>query len=105
MSQLFISHVAEDQEVAVELGDALERRGFGVWYYERDAVTAADYLDQMVEAIKQCEGLVLIISKHSLGSRPVNSEVVGGYEADKPFVPVLHGVSREDLEARRPGWK
>lgn len=105
MSQLFISHAEEDQEIAVEIGSKLEQRGFGVWYYERDGVPGADYLDQMGDAIEQCEALVLIISQHSLGSGPVNAEVIRAFEANKPFVPLLYGVSRNDFHARRRGWR
>lgn len=105
MSQLFISHVEEDQDVAVEIGVTLEQRGFGVWYYERNSVPGVDYLDQMVEAIEQCQALILIISQQALNSRPINAEVIRGFEANKPFLPILHGVSRGVFHSRRPGWR
>src|ERR1700741_1305967 len=105
MSQLFISHAEEDQEVAVEIGSILEQRGFGVWYYERDGVPGVNYLDQMVEAIEQCQALVLIISQHALNSRPVDAEVVRWFEANKPFVPLLYKISRSAFYSQKRAWR
>jgi hypothetical protein len=62
MHQLFISHVEEDEAIAIEIGSALENGGFSVWYYERDSVPGPPYLDQVCEAIEQCLGFILVIS-------------------------------------------
>ena len=104
MPQLFISHIQEDQAIAVEIGRALERRGFSVWYYERDTVPGPPYIIQIMSAIEKCEGFILIVSQSSMGSHQVDAEVTHAYDANKKFVPVLSGVSHEELKQRMPLW-
>ena len=37
VSEIFISHVEEDEGVALEIARGLEAAGYRTWYYERDA--------------------------------------------------------------------
>lgn len=104
MAQLFISHAEEDKAGAIEIGDALERRGFSVWLYERDCVPGPPYLMQVSEAIAQCEGVILVISLASMASHQVDAEVAVAFDAGKRFVPVLSGVSYADFRTRKPDW-
>jgi hypothetical protein len=34
---IFISHVEEDAEKALQIAESLEKEGFTTWYYERDS--------------------------------------------------------------------
>ena len=43
MPQLFISHVEEDETVAVNVAHALEAIGYTTWYYERDSEPGTPY--------------------------------------------------------------
>jgi hypothetical protein len=104
MQQLFISHVEEDRAFAAEIGGALEQRGFTVWYYERDSIPGPSYLKQVIKAIAECEGVVLIVSPTSMNSHQVDAEVYRAFETKKHFVPVLHGVSHDEFEAQKPDW-
>jgi hypothetical protein len=38
MSDIFISHVEEDEGIAQEIARGLESAGYTTWYYERDGV-------------------------------------------------------------------
>jgi hypothetical protein len=105
MPQLFISHVEEDKAIAVEIAGALERSGFSAWYYERDSVPGVAYLDQVCEAIEQCQAFILIISRDSLGSHQVDVEVIRAFETRRPFVPLLNGISHVEFQSRKPGWR
>lgn len=105
IADIFISHVEEDAQVALEIAQGLEAAGYTVWYYERDSVPGLSYLVQTGQAIEQSRAVVLIISVHSLGSNQVSSEVVRAHEAGKPFIPVLSQVTHSQFQARQPLWR
>jgi hypothetical protein len=105
MADIFISHVEEDTSVALELAQALEHRGFVVWYYERDTVPGRSYLLQIGDAIDGCHAVLLLISSHSLGSYQVRQEVIRAYESQKPFLPLLLDVSHAEFQTRQPEWR
>lgn len=92
MSDLFISHVAADSDVALELALGLEQAGYSTWCFELDSLPAVSYLIQTGKAIEACKAIVLVISPRSLDSRQVTREVVRAHESGKAFVPVLHDM-------------
>jgi hypothetical protein len=47
MVSVFISHVEEDQALALEIARRLETAGFTTWYYERDSEPGISYLLQV----------------------------------------------------------
>jgi TIR domain len=102
MKQLFISHAEEDETISVEIGSALEQSGFSVWYYERDTVPGPPYLDQVCDAIEQCQAVILVVSVESMGSHQVDAEVIRAFETKKYFVPVMTGISQNELKR---GWR
>ncbi|MCP4726356.1 MAG: AAA family ATPase, partial [bacterium] len=105
MSHIFISHVEEDADIAVEVANGLEAAGFRTWHYERDTIPGDSYMTQIIEAIEQCKALVLVISPRSLGSRQVRQEVVNAFEKNKSFFPVLHDITHEEFQKRQPEWQ
>jgi hypothetical protein len=105
MSQIFISHVEEDESIALEIAHGLEVAGYSTWYYERDSLPGVSYLDQIDEAIEQCQAVVVIISLASLSSWQVDKEVERAHESGKHFVPVLHGVKHVEFQTRKRGWR
>ncbi len=105
MQQLFISHAEEDQTLAAEIAGALEKSGFSAWYYERDSVPGPSYLKQVIAAIAQCAGVIVIVSPSSMDSHIVDAELYRAFETRKRFVPLLNGVSHAELEARMPEWE
>ena len=105
MADIFLSHVEADASVALDLAQALEHRGFLVWYYERDTVPGRSYLLQIGDAIDGCHAVLLLISSHSLGSYQVRQEVIRAYESQKPFLPLLIDVSHADFQTRQPEWR
>lgn len=44
MSQIFISHIEEEESIATEIARGLEAAGYSVWFYERDSNPGSDYL-------------------------------------------------------------
>jgi TIR domain len=57
-----------------------------VWYYERDSVPGLSYLIQVCEAIEQCQVLILVVSRDSMGSHQVDAEIVRAHETTKYWV-------------------
>lgn len=105
MSDVFISHAEEDSAIALQIADALEQSGYSAWTFERDSIPGMSYLLQTARAVEQCRAVVVVISRDSLGSRQVTVEIVRGHETDKPFVPVLVGISHLEFTARQPEWR
>jgi hypothetical protein len=102
---VFISHVEEDEAVALQLADALEAAGYSTWCYERDTIPGPSYLLQTSRAIEASQAVVVLISADSLGSHQVTSEVVRAHEEVKPFIPLLIGISHAEFGTRQPEWR
>jgi len=105
MSDVFISHVEEDAEIALEIAVGLEEVGYRTWCYEVDNIPGPSYLIQTGQAVEQAKALVLIISPHSLGSRQVTKEVIRAHETGKEFVPVLRDITHIEFQNRQPEWR
>jgi hypothetical protein len=105
MAHLFISHVEEDESIALELAALLEESGFRTWYYERDSYPGLSYLIQTGQAIEDSAAVIVIISPGSLGSPQLTKEIVRAHEAGKPFIPILKDVSHREFQQRQPEWR
>jgi len=104
MDLVFISHVAEDSALAVQLAHGLERTGFATWYYERDSLPGPSYLDQILAALARTSAVVILVSPAALTSWQVDKEVVQAHERGLPFLPLVHGLTHEQVRAARPAW-
>jgi hypothetical protein len=105
MSDVFISHVEEDKDVALEIERGLNAAGYTTWCYEEDNEPGVSYLTQIGEAIEACQAVVVVISPVSLGSDQVSREVEFGHDSRKRFVPVLKGISHVEFQNRRATWR
>jgi len=104
-NHVFISHVEEDANIALEIAQGLEEAGYKAWFYERDSIPGASYILKTSQAIEQSQAVVLIISPHSLGSHQVHTEVITTHEAGKPIIPILHGIAHVEFQQRQPEWR
>lgn len=105
MSDVFISHVKEDSAVTLEIARGLEAAGYTTWYYERDSVPGVSYLLTTKRAIEESRAVLVIISADSLASQQMTKEIVRAHESDKPFIPVLRGVTHDEFQQRQPEWR
>ena len=105
MSDIFISHIEEDADIAIKIASGLEGRGYTTWYYERDSLIGPQYLLQIPQAIKQSKAMLVIISPDSLGSNQVTNEVISAYEDRKYFIPLLRNITHSEFQQRQPLWK
>jgi hypothetical protein len=101
---VFISYVEEDQKIAKEIADGIEKAGYKTWYYERDSIIGVSFVLTTSQAIKQARAVVLIISRDSLRSNEVNIEIATTHRAGKRFFPVLNDVSYDEFQRIRPEW-
>ncbi len=105
MSKVFIAHVEEDADVALEIALGLEEAGYSTWCYEVNSIPGPSYLIQTGEAVETSEAIVVVISPHSIGSRQVTKEVIRAHESDKEFVPVLRSITHIQFQKRQPEWR
>ncbi|HYG74397.1 MAG TPA: SUMF1/EgtB/PvdO family nonheme iron enzyme [Planctomycetota bacterium] len=104
MAQVFISHVEEDRADAETIARFLEEAGISVWFYERDCIPGATYIDQIVAAIDSIHTVVLLISRKTLHSDQVDREVVRAFQRGKRILPVLKGLSFIEFQQLKPSW-
>lgn len=92
MSRLFISHaVADGAGKAAELVDRLEAGGNACWIAPRDVVPGRTYPAQILTAIRDGRGLVLLLTERANDSPDVLQEVQIAHSAKKLIVPVAVG--------------
>ena len=96
----FISHSSRDREVAAGIVGALEAAGLACWIAPRDVPAAAPFAGAIVQAIRRCRVLVLVLTADSAESQQVLREV---QQASEAKVPILEFRSRgvrptDDLE-------
>ena len=97
MSDVFISHVDQDSDIALEIALGLEEVGFTTWCYEFDSVPGPSYLVQTGQAVKQCKSIAVLISPHSLDSHQVTIEIVRAHESGKDFIPILRDITHSEF--------
>ena len=85
---LFISHCAEDHDVATRVCDHLESQGIACWIAPRDIPPGANFDAQIVDAIDGAIALVLLLSARANDSPFVKNEVNLAFSAGKPIFTV-----------------
>jgi hypothetical protein len=104
MADVFVSYAAEDGEVARYVAEGLKREGFDVWYYQRDGQTpGADYMDNIGEGVRAARVVVLFVSPKAILSPQCNQEAQIAWEEDKKLIPLLKGVTYDQLLADKRG--
>ncbi len=101
---VFISHVEEDAAVALQLAAGLEEAGFSTWCYELDAVPGPSHMDQTLNAIENCDALVLLISPNCVHSHEVTTELTRAQDHHKHIIPLLYDISHKQLVTQRAEW-
>jgi hypothetical protein len=59
---IFVSHVSEDRDRALEVVGQLERRGYRCWIVPRNVRAGRPFDDEIVSAIERCSSMLLIFS-------------------------------------------
>jgi TIR domain-containing protein len=84
----FVSYSRRDQEFVLRLGGDLRAAGSQIWVDQID-IRPGDHWDRAVErALRDCVGMLLILSRSSVASENVLDEVTIALQAGKPVIPV-----------------
>lgn len=86
-NHIFISYSSKDKKIAFQLVEYLESNGINCWIAPRNIVSGHDYTDTIDDAIKHCDGIVLIFSDCSAKSIWVKKEITLGVSHQKNVIP------------------
>jgi len=100
MKQVFISHSTKDYELAKELKDHLEGHGTSVFMAPSSIPPGAKWNNEILTRLRESSVVLLVATKDSCESKFVNQEIGGSLAMDKKLVPILCGITPEEL----PGW-
>jgi hypothetical protein len=84
---IFVSYSQPDRECAFQLTAHLEAQGIGVWIAPRDISPAADWAEEIIEAISCARLMVLVFSAHCNESPQVRREVERAIHRQVPVLP------------------
>jgi hypothetical protein len=87
--QAFLSYSSRDRHRAIEIADALETRGIGLWRDQKEILGGENYGPKIVEAIKRSSVLLLCCSRNSVGNKNVKQEVQIAWTSHVPCLPLL----------------
>jgi TIR domain len=85
---IFVSYSQPDRECAFQLVAQLEADGLGVWIAPRDISPAADWAEEIIEAIAAARIMVLVFSSHCNDSPQVRREVERAVHRQVPVLPM-----------------
>ena len=91
--KLFVSHASSDRKFVGKLATVLEEHGIAFWYSHTNLIGAQQWQDEIGNALKKCDWLMVVLSPKSVTSMWVKRELnyalrEGRYE-DR-IVPVLY---------------
>lgn len=84
---IFVSYSQPDRGCAFELTHHLEANGFTVWIAPRDVSPAAEWAEEIIEAISAARVMVLVFSASSNSSPQVRREVERAVHKDLRILP------------------
>ena len=84
---IFISYSQPDRDCAFELTDHLEAEGFTVWIAPRDVSPAAEWAEEIIDAISAARVMVLVFSASSNESAQVRREDERAVHKDLRVLP------------------
>jgi uncharacterized protein YjbI with pentapeptide repeats len=101
----FISYASEDLVFAQNLRDALQREGVWCWFAPY-SLRAGDYFKARLDnAIRQCDKLLVILSRHSLASEWVKYEVeLARQKERKRNTTVIVPICLDTAVLNKLGW-
>jgi hypothetical protein len=94
---LFVSHVSEDRQAALEIVDELEQRGVPCWIAPRDVRPGKPFDDEIAEAIEASRAMLLIFSDRCNEHDYIRREITVAGESRKVIIP----FRIEDAQPRR----
>ncbi len=85
----FISYSSKDAAAAQKVVGFLEGNGICCWIAPRDIRPGHSYPAQIIKAIRECSGFILVASNNINQSNHINSEVARAFDLKKTIFPFL----------------
>jgi len=85
---VFISYASKDKPIADATCAALEAAQIRCWIAPRDILPGADWSASIIEALDQCNAMVLIFSAKANDSPQIRNEVAHAVQRGVPVIPV-----------------
>lgn len=86
--QVFLSHSYKDQETVAAIHDQLVGSGINVWTSEQHPEPGRQLSDKILEAIRQSDALVVLLTEASSVSQYVQQEIGAALLAKKSVLPL-----------------
>ena len=91
----FLSYAAKDTNIADEIYQYLTANGLNIWYAHKAMLPASSFAEPITEAIRNSDGMIVLISQNSVSSQWVWNEVNLAYEdaaeRNKKIIPIKVG--------------
>lgn len=87
---IFISYSRRDQEFVTRLASDLDAHVAGVWLDQSAIRAGQKWHDEILEGIRDCKALVLVLSPDSIASPYVREELDKALALGKPILPVIY---------------
>ncbi len=97
LEQVFLSYSRENSQFVLGLAQELKERGFRVWIDQMSIPAGADWDRSIDIGIRQSNLFVVVLSKNSVESMQVGSEIQLALDEHKPIFPVIY----DDCEVPR----
>lgn len=93
----FISYTHLDSEIATEIKNELEERGFSCFMAEKDILVSSIWEEDLQKALKNSKKIIIVITPRSKDKPWILLEVGAGWILDKPIIPLLMFIKPNDL--------
>ena len=102
MTHIFVSHSSKDDDTVTRIHDALEATtGREVWVDHQDIPPGADWQTAIDTSLRDCESLLLVLSRHSAASKEVTAEWRDALLRGKTvYVAIIDDLPIEDMSSR-----
>lgn len=87
--KIFLSYAAQDREFAGRLARTLHSQGVSGFLDSLDVTTGAPWGDQLREALRNADILVVVLTETALHSTAVISEIGAAWAADKQIFAIV----------------
>lgn len=94
MSHIFISHIKEEEDLAIKLKEYLDRDFLGnltVFLSSEDLKPGVDWFKEIIDNLQKTEMLLLMCSPRSIGRSWLHFEAGATFIREKPVIPICYG--------------
>jgi hypothetical protein len=86
---VFVSYSREDRAFVDGLVETLRASGVAAWHDSSSIAPTSNWSDAIDQGIKQAECFLIVLSPHSVASRPVQAEIHAALRLGKRVLPLL----------------